>query len=304
MGFLSVLWALIKIILSVIGILLLIFLILLGIILFSAIRYKIFFNKDREDISADLKVNWIFKIIKFEYIFGTKGKETIVKIFNKVVYETGEEFETEEEFNEEIEDGIDEVEKVEKKVEKRVKKVVKDEKAENKIEKIPESKSKQSSQETKNSDKIKKEEKETFSEDVKEETETENLEKQEENIIKRALNLWNHEFRKPIQTLIIKLIKRLIRALKPKSLNMDIEYGSDDPADTGIALAWTSILTLYFGDNVRVKGNFQEKVFNGIVNTEGKFTLWGILYPLAAFALSKPIRGIIWNYLKNRKKED
>ena len=141
-------------------------------------------------------------------------------------------------------------------------------------------------------------------EELMEEAKEESLEEQEENIIKRALNLWNHEFRKPIQTLLIKLIKRLIRALLPKSLEMDIEYGSDDPADTGFALAWTSILTLYFGDNIRVRGNFQEKVLNGIADVKGRFNLWDILYPLAAFALAKPIRGIIWNYIKNRKKED
>ena len=305
MGFLSVFLTLIKIIFGIIIALILIFLIILGIILFSAIKYEISAQKT-EEIRLNIEANWILRIVKFKYRFSNDGKKMLVKVFNKVVYKNSEIFEKNNEWKEEVQEGIFKVEEVEEAVEKTAKNVVRsDEKTNEDLnkEKKSEFKSKNSSQTMQDSVKIENNQNKAESSETEQEN-TEAIEEKEENIIKRILNLWNYEFRKPIQKLIIKLVKRLLRALLPKHLKLDIEYGSDDPANTGLVLAWSSILILYFGDNIKVKGNFEQKVINGKVYADGKFTLWQIIYAVAACALSKPIRGIIWNYIKNRKKED
>ena len=131
------------------------------------------------------------------------------------------------------------------------------------------------------------------------------------NIIQNYKSL-NLDIRALIRDLILAL-KQLLRALKPKVLNMNLEFGLESPDLTGMGVGALAILkSSVEGSNRRYKiileGNFEEKVLNLTAQVKGSFMLWFALWPFIKFYFSKsmkPVRKAIMSKLtKSKNKEE
>jgi len=303
-------------ILKIVGLILLfiivVFIVLLAIILFVPIKYNLEAEKS-DKLYFDIEVNWLFKVVYFRYRLSYKSKKVIFKIFWKTLYknkETFEKVENEIEYQKvKPEPTVERHDRIRKEKSKptvesndTIKKSnnKKTESSEDntyeKIEKIPTTKR----QKEKKIDKVIEKVVEEKIEDIEEVFE-ESVE--EHPIWYRIKNFWDYPDRPKIIKSSLRLIKKLVKVLIPDKLSLDIEYGSDNPAHTGFALAFSSILVLYFGDNVKVRGNFQEKKLSGKVKGYGKVFLIDIVRPLLVFVFSWPIIKIIWKRIKKRKEE-
>ncbi len=115
------------------------------------------------------------------------------------------------------------------------------------------------------------------------------------SITKLLEHIKEYEYTEVIRLSFI-LIRDLFNLLKPKKFSLTAEVGLDDPADTGYILACT---TAFFGlwmQNIVIKGNFEEKIFQYNLFTKGKFTIYGILYLLVIYCFKKPIKRIIVSF--------
>lgn len=294
MKILLILLALLKILAILLLVLAIIFIIVLTLILLIPIKYNIDAQKSIR-LYANIEIKWLIKTIYFRYKINTECKRVILKVFGKTIYKDKTSFEDNEddeiEEKDETEDlydisgnqkvlkDTDDYSKHHDRDEKEIKCSQKEEKIDKQIEDILKDESKKV-------------------EDIAEE------EIEENSIIEKIKYLWNYPDRQQIVDASIKLIKKIIKILFPKKVELDMEVGCDNPATTGYILALSSILTLYFGDNIKVYGNFETSVLNGKFKAEGKFTLFCVLWALLVFIFIKPIRKIIWNYLKNRRKEE
>lgn len=70
-----------------------------------------------------------------------------------------------------------------------------------------------------------------------------------------------------------KEVIRLFHKLKPRKLKADIQYGFDDPYDTGKLLAGFSVLYPLTGDNVSIIPDFEQKVLKGDFEIAGRIRL-------------------------------
>jgi len=125
----------------------------------------------------------------------------------------------------------------------------------------------------------------------------------EPGVKERLKAIWNYPGKKEIWRLVKKLLLRLLRALKPKQVRIRGELGLGDPAETGKLFAWLSAIRIVPLD-IRLRPNFLESVQNIDFHLKGRLALWSLLWPLLAFALSKPIWKIIKSYIFKNKKDD
>ncbi len=89
---------------------------------------------------------------------------------------------------------------------------------------------------------------------------------------------------------LIREIKRLIKALRPKKVLIDLEYGFSDPALTGYTLAGVSLVCPLIGPDVQITPDFEQKVFRGSLSVEGKIRLLhGLVFAWNMF-LDKNVR--------------
>jgi chemotaxis protein histidine kinase CheA len=104
-----------------------------------------------------------------------------------------------------------------------------------------------------------------------------------------------------------KLIKRLIKAIIPKGLEGELELGFDDPSLTGKVLGALYFITGVGGfSNFRFRADFEKTKFTADLKAWGRISIWSLMWPALAAALSKPGRYILKplifkNRIKNRK---
>jgi len=127
------------------------------------------------------------------------------------------------------------------------------------------------------------------------------------DLFNKVKEVYNYPDRDEIFKAVIILIKRLFKALKPKYLHLDCEFGFDTPDTTGTALAIVGIIkTMIYKDtfDIRLKGNFNEKMLSIDAGLNGKIVLWSGLWPLVAFIFKKPIWKIISAKLFNKNNSE
>ena len=83
---------------------------------------------------------------------------------------------------------------------------------------------------------------------------------------------------------------RLIKRLKPKKLELDLEYGFDDPSLTGRLLALLSVIYPFFEGNIHVLPDFQNKKMVGKCLVKGRIFIWDFVFIAIKLVLSKCIR--------------
>lgn len=307
MGILTFLLTLLKIIGIVLLVVILFFIVVITLILTIPIKYN--FRAEKTDkLYANLELTWFFKIIYFRYKINNKCKMVLLKIFGKTFYRDREIFNNSisQEYNVEETEFTKEPPLEETALNKE--QVL--ERTEIDYPKEPEKNTKEKIKKTKVQKAKKQEQKinkdlEEGIEDIAKALENDAEEVVEENnIISKLDEYWNYPDREQIIKLSIKLMKRLIKTVLPKQLNLDLVIGTGDPALTGYILAWSSILVLLFGNDINILGNFERPALDGKVRIKGFIRIGKIFWNLLLFVISKPIRKLIWQYLKNRRKGD
>lgn len=88
----------------------------------------------------------------------------------------------------------------------------------------------------------------------------------------KVLGFLINEFHQAAFLKVVSELKRLLLRLRPQKIVGEIEFGFDDPAWTGQALAGISILYPYFADCFQVIPDFEEKKLRGQIEIKGKIT--------------------------------
>ncbi|MBE5923503.1 MAG: DUF2953 domain-containing protein [Lachnospiraceae bacterium] len=76
---------------------------------------------------------------------------------------------------------------------------------------------------------------------------------------------------------VIKYIKQLLKAIKPKHLEGRIHFGMDDPALTGEILGGASLFLPLYDEFLDINPDFEKQCFDGILKGDGKIRLCSIV---------------------------
>lgn len=287
MKLLLILWWFIKITGILLGILLGLVLLILLIILISPIQYKVNLKKEGS-FFAQVQVIWLYKLIYYRYRWKQNGKQQIDlyllgrKRYKKQPLDSGEIKKREEKIEQEIKEG-------ESKKQERTE--LEQEKLEPEWrESAEEVESKTKEVESKSKREIKEERR----------GQGNSKEKNQNDLIKETLKKY------PYKVDLIKetynFMKKLIIYILPNDYQIYWEFGLEDPSETGYVLGIISMITPFLGDDVHIKGNFQEEIMEGRIQATGKIQIGVILKKIVVFIWSLPVRKLIKIYLKQRKE--
>ncbi len=82
----------------------------------------------------------------------------------------------------------------------------------------------------------------------------------------------------------------LLRRLKPKEIQADIQYGFEDPSLTGKVLAGLSMCYPFLGDGVDIRPDFEKKIFDGHLRITGRLRVSYFVKLLWKLILSREVR--------------
>ncbi|MDR1000367.1 MAG: hypothetical protein LBL96_06165 [Clostridiales bacterium] len=90
-------------------------------------------------------------------------------------------------------------------------------------------------------------------------------------------------------------LARLLKALLPSRLAGRLDLAFADPSVTGMAygLCCAALYPLGLYESLVVTSNFERDKIAATLRAVGSVTIWSIIWPLVALALSKPVRPII-----------
>ncbi|MCR5100971.1 MAG: hypothetical protein K6B41_06415 [Butyrivibrio sp.] len=98
--------------------------------------------------------------------------------------------------------------------------------------------------------------------------------------------------------LVKKHIKKLLKIILPRKIDISISYGLDDPASTADIMAYYGMLYPWIGDKVNLNPYFDRKIVEGTVRIKGKVTIFGILYSVAVCYFNKDVKKVIKRFKK------
>lgn len=307
------------------------------ILLFSHINYYINFGND-DSTYFKMRISYIFGIIKAAFVYRDENFRYAVKIGKKTVFpkkgkaksysekkktvpagdvvseeERAEILnETKADFSEKTISSSEKEDSVKTEPKKEVKKEIKKSETRN----IPWEERFKNIPSDDNTDfeikRIKISDFESFEdteENIKEEPEKENTEEtnisEEENEKEESLNL-KYFIELPfedIQTIlsgIYNFLKSFLKTVLPKSVSITAATGLGNPEYTGLLLAFSSIIKGMFIEKLNITGDFDNLTFNGNGKFRGRFTLGYILFISLKLLIIKPIRKIIFIFIKNK----
>ena len=94
------------------------------------------------------------------------------------------------------------------------------------------------------------------------------------------------------------LLKRLLVVVAPKSWDFEVVIGKEDPADTGECIAkLTMFYPLYYRHGI-IKGNYERECLEGGFLAEGKFRLASLLRCLIGYICKPVVRKMIKKVIK------
>ena len=276
-------------ILKIVGLLILlilgILLLLILLALFWSFKYSTNVKYTNKELEYDIEVSWLAKLISFYTLKNSEGEKTLFRIaWLKIINKETDADEVPDEKNKEITEIKD----------------ISEEKKEDRTQ------SKKVSETSSKTETIKKES-ETINESAEEDKDSAEKKSRLKDLFAQAKEIYNYPNKDEIFREVIALIKRLLRALKPKYLYLDCEFGFETPDTTGLALAIAGIIrSIIYKDsfNIEFKGNFNEKILNINTGLNGKIALWSGLWPLLAFIFKKPIWKIISAKLFNKNNSE
>lgn len=279
---LHILLVILKLIGIILAVMLGILLLLVGVILFVPVRYSMDVECDHspETLRGVVKVRWLLNLLQVNLMYGDKEMKTDIRIAWKRIG------------RKEKKQGEESVEKesVEEKPVEKMGKVEKERPSQS--ESVKEENSEQSSISEGTEEKCREDitpHKEKATEKTSRKTEVirdrivRNVKKlkctfqafcdkiktlsEKKDVLSEFIKSEVHltAFSK-VKTELFKLLKRL----KPKKINADIQYGFDDPCMTGQVLAGLGMLYPLLGENVQITPDFEHRILKGSLQTKGK----------------------------------
>jgi len=106
----------------------------------------------------------------------------------------------------------------------------------------------------------------------------------------------DYQYKEALVKRTLLLVKRTVKALLPSQADGECRFGFEDPSATGMALGAAHAL-LGMTDSyshVNIGAVFDRKFFYLQCRMSGKLSIWSLTWPLAAYALSRPV----WIILK------
>ncbi len=91
-------------------------------------------------------------------------------------------------------------------------------------------------------------------------------------------------------------LKKIFIHIRPKKLNIAVEFGTGDPCLTGQLLGGLSILYGYYGETVQITPNFETKILEGSIFCKGRIRLFTLLIICIKLILNKEFRKLIENF--------
>jgi len=95
-----------------------------------------------------------------------------------------------------------------------------------------------------------------------------------------------------IQTIFLGF-KKILKNIKPRKLLLNFKIGFDDPMWTGLLFAALPPMSLNHNHSIRIEPVFNEEIFEGEVEIEGKIWIPIIIIEIIRFFSKKPLRNII-----------
>jgi hypothetical protein len=92
---------------------------------------------------------------------------------------------------------------------------------------------------------------------------------------------------------ILKGIRRILKNIKPRKLFLDFKIGFNDPMWTGLLFAALPPMFLKHNHSIRIEPVFNEEIYEGEVEVEGKIWIPIIIIEIIRFFSKKPLRNII-----------
>ena len=91
----------------------------------------------------------------------------------------------------------------------------------------------------------------------------------------------------------------MIRHILPGTFEIEARVGLEDPAATGTVLAVVYLLYPFYGDHIRVVGEFEEVVLEGRLSLRGRIRILNLLIIGVKIYRNQTVRGLL-----NRRKKD
>lgn len=105
---------------------------------------------------------------------------------------------------------------------------------------------------------------------------------------------------KALLTFLWKKTKAILKCLAPKKYKGHIEFGFEDPATTGNALVYISLLYPWLGKDISVTPDFEEENMDIYLDMKGHFGLYYVLYWLISLFVNKDFRALVDAYRKKK----
>lgn len=107
--------------------------------------------------------------------------------------------------------------------------------------------------------------------------------------------LHNDINKKGLKNIILSL-KKVFRHIRPKKLNIDVEFGTGDPCSTGQLLGGLAMIYGYYGETVQIIPNFETEILEGSIFCKGRIRLFTLLIICIKLILNKEFRMLIENF--------
>ncbi len=103
---------------------------------------------------------------------------------------------------------------------------------------------------------------------------------------------------KSLMEATFKLVKKLLKSIGFKKLEVVGTMGFDDPAGTGKAIGAISAVSALLPFRIDIRGNFERKELTGNFRLKGRTNLFRILFPIALYVFTKPVWPLARDYWK------
>lgn len=99
---------------------------------------------------------------------------------------------------------------------------------------------------------------------------------------------------------VLKRILKIIKSIRPRKFNADITVGTGSPDTTGYLMAVAGVLYPYLGKHVNITPDFDNTIFEGRIQFKGQVTIFIIIIHALSIYIDKELR----NLLIRLKRED
>lgn len=108
------------------------------------------------------------------------------------------------------------------------------------------------------------------------------------------------EIHKSAFAAVLREVRRLLRAMRPRKLHAEVEFGFENPAYTGYVLAGLSMIWPFFEGSTDLRPDFENKVLKGNVGISGRLRVLHVLIPAVKLLLDKNVR-ITYRHIRKFK---